>query len=268
MTLYDWAWWVTGFTLVAMGLRHALDVDHITAIDNLIRFNNASKRSRWVGAGFSSGHMVSVLAEMIAMVYVAASVIDQGGVFSLSTGLIGAGALGIIGLVNFWAMKKYGKTSAAILVGKILPRTKRVGTMGSAFVVGIVFGLGFDTATQLAAIAVSAAATVVGGITTALEMIAVFGVGMVAMDTLDSVLFRAAFLKTLGTTGFRYLSYALSSVALIIATTSTLESVYNITIVPEWTGPTLAVTVLACTFTYARFRRKRQQDSIPPPHEH
>ncbi|NHI03873.1 HoxN/HupN/NixA family nickel/cobalt transporter [Candidatus Nitrosotalea sp. TS] len=145
---YEWAWLVTGLTLIGMGIRHALDVDHITAIDNLIRFNNASKRARWVGAGFSSGHMVSVLAEMLLMVFIAASVIDQGGIFSLSTGIIGAAALGVIGIINLYAMKKYGKTSATILAGKILPRTKFMGTMGSSFVVGIVFGLGFDTSTQ------------------------------------------------------------------------------------------------------------------------
>ncbi len=261
MVDFSWAILVGGFTLVAMGLRHALDVDHITAIDNLIRFNNASKRSRWVGTGFSAGHMVSVLGEMILMVYVAASIINQGGIFSLTTGLLGAAVLGFIGIVNMIAMKKYGKTSASILVGKIMPRTKRFGMMGSSFVVGIIFGLGFDTATQLAAIAVSAAATVVGGIEVALEMIAVFGVGMVAMDTLDSVLFRAAFIKTLGTTGFRYLSYALSATAMIIATTSMLESVYNITIVPEYTGPSLAVGVLVSTFIYARARKNKLQQA-------
>ncbi len=263
---FDWVWFVGGLTLIAMGLRHALDVDHITAIDNLIRFNNASKRARWVGTGFSAGHMVSVLAEMIAMVYIAASLIDQGGIFSLSTGILGAVALGFIGIVNFYAMKKYGKTSATILVGRILPHTKSMGTMGSSFVVGIVFGLGFDTATQLAAIGMAGAASATAGIEAALGMIAVFGVGMVAMDTMDSVLFRAAFVRTLGTKGFRYLSYALSSVALIIATTSTLESVYNITIVPELTGPVLAVSVLVCTFVYARYRRNKEQ--MPAPHEH
>ena len=82
MSLLDWTLIAGGITLIAMGLRHALDVDHITAIDNLIRFHNASTQSRWVGTGFSAGHMVSVLAEMIAMVYIAASVIDQGGMFS------------------------------------------------------------------------------------------------------------------------------------------------------------------------------------------
>ncbi|MDE1765176.1 MAG: hypothetical protein KGI27_02760 [Thaumarchaeota archaeon] len=258
----SWAWLATGLTLIAMGFRHALDVDHITAIDNLIRFNNASKRAKWVGAGFSSGHMVSILVEMILMVFVASSIIDQGGIFSLSTGLIGASALGIIGTVNFYAMKRYGKTSAAILAGKILPRTRFMGTMGSSFVVGIVFGLGFDTATQLSAIALSAAATVLGGIESALEMIAVFGIGMIAMDTLDSVLFRAAFVRTLGTSGFRYLSYALSATALIIASFSFYESFSNSDIVPEYTGPVLAVGVLVCTFTYARVKKNRQSESI------
>lgn len=258
---YEWAWLVTGLTLIGMGLRHALDIDHITAIDNLIRFNNASRQARWVGAGFSSGHMVSILGEMILMVFVASSIINQGGAFSLSTGVFGSVALGVIGLVNFYAMKKHGKTSASILAGKILPRTKVMGTIGSSFLVGAVFGLSFDTATQLSAIALSAAATAVGGIETALEMIAVFGIGMIAMDTLDSVLFRAAFIRTLGTKGFRFLSYGLSSAALIIAGMSLYESISNSDLIPEYTGPALAVCVLVCTFAYARIRKKNGSET-------
>ena len=259
---YEWAVLATGLTLVAMGFRHALDVDHITAIDNLIRFNNASTKARWVGTGFSIGHMVSVLGEMILIVFVAASVLDKGGTIFISTGIMGAAALGFIGVINFYAMKKYGKTSAGILVGRILPRTKFVGTMGSSFVVGTIFGLGFDTATQLSAIALSAAATVMGGIETALEMIAIFGVGMVAMDTLDSVLFRTAFIKTLGTAGYRYLSYALSVTALIIAGSSLYDSISNSSVIPEYTGPVLAVGVLVCTFAYAHAKRKNRLPEV------
>ncbi|MDE1829523.1 MAG: hypothetical protein KGI25_04295 [Thaumarchaeota archaeon] len=258
---YEWAWLVTGLTLVGMGLRHALDVDHITAIDNLIRFNNASRQARWVGAGFSSGHMVSVLGEMLLMIFVASSIINHGSVISLSTGIFGAAMLGIIGIVNFYAMKKHGRTSASILAGKILPRTKFLGTMGSSFLVGTVFGLGFDTATQLSAIALSAAATVIGGIESALEMIAIFGIGMIAMDTLDSILFRAAFVRTLGTKGFRFLSYGLSATALIIAGTSFYESVSNSNLVPEYTGPVLAVGVMVFTFTYTRVRKSKESQT-------
>ncbi len=252
---YELAWLVTGLTLVGMGLRHALDVDHITAIDNLIRFNNASRKARWVGVGFSSGHMISVLAEMIVMVFIASSIINRDGVFSLASGLMGAAALAVIGSINFYAMKKHGKTSAAILAGKILPKTKFMGTMGSSMVVGMVFGLGFDTATQISALALSAAATVIGGIESAFEMIAVFGIGMVAMDALDGLLFRAAFVRTLGTGGFRYLSYGLSSAALAIAGSSFYESMTHTELIPGYSGPVMAVGALVFAFSYSRLRK-------------
>ena len=62
--------------MIILGLRHALDVDHITAIDNLVRLHNATKNARWVGAGFSIGHMVSVLGEIILIIYVIGSVTE------------------------------------------------------------------------------------------------------------------------------------------------------------------------------------------------
>jgi len=52
-------------SMFLFGMRHALDVDHITAIDNLVRMHNARKRARWVGTGFSAGHMISILSEML-----------------------------------------------------------------------------------------------------------------------------------------------------------------------------------------------------------
>ena len=66
-------------TMILLGLRHALDVDHLTAIDNLVRLHNSTKKSRWIGAGFGLGHMLSVLAEMILIIYVIGNVtrVDQ-----------------------------------------------------------------------------------------------------------------------------------------------------------------------------------------------
>ena len=55
--------------MLLFGMRHALDVDHITAIDNLVRLHNARKKARWVGTGFSIGHMTSVLGEMLLIIY-------------------------------------------------------------------------------------------------------------------------------------------------------------------------------------------------------
>jgi high-affinity nickel-transport protein len=264
MTDYlPWAFVVTVITLIGLGIRHALDVDHITAIDNLVRFHNADKRSRWVGTGFSAGHMLSVLGEMIIIVFVAASVLYQGGVFSLWTGAMGAVALGFIGAINMYAMKKFGKTAPAILIGKILPRTKGVGTFGSSFIIGMIFGLGFDTATQISALAISAASSVVLGIESSLVMIAIFGIGMISMDSLDSILFRSAFSRTLGTRGFRYLSYLLSAVAFVIAISSLYESLTHSNVIPELSGPVLCVSVLVCAFAYAYAKgRRKSSDTI------
>ena len=66
-------------TMILLGLRHALDVDHITAIDNLVRLHSSTRKSQWIGAGFSLGHMISVLAEMILIIYFMGSItrVDQ-----------------------------------------------------------------------------------------------------------------------------------------------------------------------------------------------
>src|SRR5689334_25207264 len=90
--------------MLFFGIRHALDVDHITAIDNLVRMHNAKKRARWVGTGFSTGHMISVLSEMLLIIYVigsaASSKVDQ---LSFYGGVIGAIALATIGSINIYS---------------------------------------------------------------------------------------------------------------------------------------------------------------------
>jgi len=60
-------------SMFLFGMRHALDVDHITAIDNLVRMHNARKSARWVGTGFSAGHMISILSEMLLIIYIVGS---------------------------------------------------------------------------------------------------------------------------------------------------------------------------------------------------
>ncbi len=153
--------------MIVFGIRHGLDVDHIAAIDNLVRLHNATKKSRLVGVGFSSGHMISVLAEMIFIIYVVGSLITTNNL-QFWGGIVGAVALGVIGGINIYAMKKWGKSGSAILASKVLSRTGMFGPIGSAFATGLVFGLGFDTATQISAITLSAVASAMTGIQTAL----------------------------------------------------------------------------------------------------
>lgn len=54
--------------MIFFGMRHALDVDHITAIDNLVRMHNVSKRAKWVGKGFSLGHSTSIFLELVIII--------------------------------------------------------------------------------------------------------------------------------------------------------------------------------------------------------
>ncbi|MDE1866424.1 MAG: hypothetical protein KGI08_01780 [Thaumarchaeota archaeon] len=246
-------------TMIVLGMRHGLDVDHITAIDNLVRLHNATKKSRLVGAGFSSGHMISVLAEMILIIYVVGSLTNTGNL-QFWGGVVGAVALGAIGAINIYALKKWGKSGSAILATKILQRTGMLGPIGSSFVTGLVFGLGFDTATQISAITLSAVASATTGIQTALILSGFFALGMIPIDTLDSILLRSAFSRIFNTKGFRYMAYALSGAAVSVASLESYGTVTHTDILPQWAGPVLAVSIVSISFAYAFMTRKK---SVP-----
>ena len=246
--------------MIILGLRHALDVDHITAIDNLVRLHNAARKARWVGAGFSIGHMVSVLAEMILIIYVIGSVTGAD-LLSFWGGIIGAIALATIGAVNIYSMKRWGKTGSAILASKILARTGMLGPFGSSLVTGLVFGLGFDTATQISAITLSAVASATLGVQVALILAGFFAMGMIPVDTLDSIMLRSAFSRIFDKKGFRYMSFALSGAAMTVAAASSYQILTGSDILPELTGPILAGVIIGSSFAYAFGMSRRTRGS-------
>ena len=259
-------------SMLMFGMRHALDVDHITAIDNLVRLHNAKKMARWVGSGFSIGHMISILAEMLLIIYVIGSAtsskVDP---LSFWGGVIGAIALGTIGAINIYSMKKWGRTGSSILAGKIANRTGIMGPFGSALITGLVFGLGFDTATQISAITLSAVASATLGIQVALILAGFFAMGMIPIDTLDSIVLRSAFARILNTKAFRYMAYALSGVALCIAAIESYSVITDSDILPPLTGPILAIVIISFAFGYAFVTRNRgsrmvidHHDAFPP----
>jgi high-affinity nickel-transport protein len=246
-------------SMLMLGMRHAVDVDHITAIDNLVRLHNASNRARWVGTGFSIGHMTSVLAEMLLIIYVIGSATSSK-VYQISLwgGVIGAIALATIGAINIYSMKKWGKTGSAILAGKISTTTAGVlGPFGSAVITGLVFGLGFDTATQISAITLSAVASATLGVQVALILSGFFAIGMIPIDTLDSIVLRSAFARIFHTRAFRYVAYALSAAALVVAAIESYSIITNSDMLPPFTGPILAIVIISFAFGYAFFTRNR-----------
>lgn len=244
-------------TMILLGLRHALDVDHITAIDNLVRLHSSTRKSQLIGAGFSLGHMISVLAEMILIIYFIGSItrVDQ---LSFWGGVIGAIALGVIGAINIYSIKKWGKTGSAILASKILARIGVMKPFSSALIAGMVFGLGFDTATQISAITLSAVASATLGVQVALVLAGFFAVGMVPLDTLDSYILRSAFSRIFDTRAFRFMAYSLSGAALTVAAVASYETITNSEILPDITGSVLAVTIIVVSFGYAYTARKRR----------
>jgi nickel/cobalt transporter (NiCoT) family protein len=247
-------------TMLMFGMRHALDVDHITAIDNLVRLHNAKKRSRYVGTGFSMGHMIAVLAEMLLIIYVIGSVtsskVDE---LSLWGGVIGAISLATIGAINIYSMKKWHKTGSAILAGKVSTRIGILGPFGSALVTGIVFGLGFDTATQISAITLSAVASATLGVQVALILAGFFAMAMIPIDTLDSVILRSAFHRIFDKKGLGYMSYALSGAAVTIAGLASYGIITGSQILPPLTGPVLAIVIIGSSFIYGFTTRNRRK---------
>jgi high-affinity nickel-transport protein len=248
-------------TMVLLGLRHAMDVDHITAIDNMVRLHSASKKSRWVGAGFSIGHMISVLVEMIFIVFIVGS-ITGADELAFWGGIVGASALGTIGAINIYAMRRWGKTGSAILASKILAKTGSYNPFVSSLITGIVFGLGFDTATQISAITLSAVASATLGIQVAVILSGFFAIGMIPLDTLDSILLRSAFARIFHNKGFRYMSYALSGAALTVAVVASYENLTGAEIMPELTGPVLAGGIIVISFVYSFATRRRSDRSM------
>jgi len=244
--------------MLFFGMRHALDIDHITAIDNLVRMHNARKRSRWVGTGFSIGHMTSVLCEMLLIIYTIGSTasgkVDQ---LSFWGGVIGAIALATIGAINIYSMKKWGKTGSAILASKVVARTHILGPFSSALITGLVFGLGFDTATQISALTLTVAASATLGVQVALILAGFFAIGMIPIDTLDSVVLRSAFSRIFDTKGFTYMAYALSGLALTIAAMESYSVITKTNILPPLTGPVLAVIIISGAFGYGFVTRNR-----------
>ena len=242
--------------MILLGARHALDLDHIAAIDNLVRLRNAASSARWVGSLFSIGHMLAVCAEMVAVVYTVKSLEAQSS-FQVLGGLVGALLLAAIGGFNLYSVKRHGRSGFGALAQRLAGTTTFAGRLGSPLLVGFVFGLGFDTATQISALTVSAVASATQGLQVALLLAGFFALGMIPTDTLDSLVLRETFSRISGSGGFRMLSYGLSMVALVLAFSEGAGALAGVDLLPPWSGPVLALSVILVATSFYYFREMR-----------
>jgi high-affinity nickel-transport protein len=209
----------TAFLAYVFGLRHAFDADHIAAIDNVVRkLMQRGRRPLAVGFFFSLGHSSVVV---IASALIGASAAALQGqldhfheVFGIIGTLVSAVFLLLIGLANLLVLRgiwdafdrtRRGERVAdeeleAMLSGRgflaslFRPVFRMVTRSWHMYPVGFLFGLGFDTATEIGLLGISATQAAAGmNFWTIMVFPALFTAGMALMDTTDSVAMVGAY---------------------------------------------------------------------------
>jgi len=210
-----------GVTAYTLGLRHAFDADHIAAIDNTTRKLTADgKKPKAVGFWFAMGHsmMVLVLAVLvIAGTKAAGALLDDDStarhVLGMAGTLASGGFLYLIGIINLVALigiwsvfraMRHGQfdereledhlNKRGFLARILRPIMKRITRPVQMFPVGVLFGLGFDTATEVALLALAGTGAAAGLPWYAvLTLPILFAAGMSVMDTADGLFMTVAY---------------------------------------------------------------------------
>jgi nickel/cobalt transporter (NiCoT) family protein len=250
-----------GLTAYTLGLRHAFDADHISAIDNTTRKLMAErKRPLSVGFWFSLGHSTIVFG--LALLFAAGlralggQVRNSGSSLHNVTSLIGTGVSGgflyviaalnvviLFGILRVFREMRRGEYDEAGLERQLNTRglmnrfygrfTRAVTKPWHMYPIGMLFGLGFDTATEVALLFLAAGAAGAGLPFYAILCLPVlFAAGMSLLDTIDgsfmNFAYGWAFSKPVRKVYYNLTITGLSvAIALIIGTIELLGLVAN-----------------------------------------
>ena len=211
-----------GLTAYMLGMRHAFDADHIAAIDTTTRKLIAQgQRPLAVGFFFSLGHSTIVFVLAVALAAgvrgLSGAVEDEGSALHEVTGVIGPTVSGVflllLGLLNLVAllgiarilrrMRSGAYDDAELeeqlerrgLLNRIYGRaTRAVSRSWHMYPVGVLFGLGFDTATEVALLATAGTAAAADLPLYAILCLPIlFAAGMTLLDTLDGAFMNFAY---------------------------------------------------------------------------
>ncbi|HLJ01310.1 MAG TPA: HoxN/HupN/NixA family nickel/cobalt transporter [Bradyrhizobium sp.] len=209
----------TALLAYVLGLRHAVDADHIATIDNVVRkLMQEGKHPLAVGLFFSLGHSLSIALAVAAIAAAAFALQEQFQEFRAIGSTIGTAAsafflltVGVINLVilrgvwrNFQRARRGSNDSrqeidlllsgSGFMARILRPLFRMVTASWQMLAVGLLFGLGFDTATEISLFTV-AAGQASGGLSFGNVMVfpALFTAGMTLVDTTDSVLMVGAY---------------------------------------------------------------------------
>jgi high-affinity nickel-transport protein len=208
-----------GTLAYTFGLRHAFDADHIAAIDNTTRkFLQDGKRSLGVGFFVSLGHSTIVFSLTVGLAVAASTVNASLPFFQDYGGFIGASVSGtfllLIGILNllvladivrvFRGMKRGAydkqKLEQRLLDQGLMSRfflkrvSDRIDKSWKMYPLGVLFGLGFDTATEIGLLAIAAGvATHHVPFLAIISLPLLFAAGMSLMDTADGAFMSHAY---------------------------------------------------------------------------
>jgi high-affinity nickel-transport protein len=209
----------TALLAYSFGLRHAVDADHIAAIDNVTRkLMQQGQRPVGVGLYFAFGHSLVVVLLSAAVAFAATAVsgsFDSLKAFGDIVGTsISALFLFAIAFVNILVLISICRTFQAVKRGEpfveddfdlllnsrgflsriFRPLFRLVGKSWHMLPIGFLFGLGFDTATEVALFGISATQAADGtSAATILVFPALFAAGMSLVDTTDGALMLGAY---------------------------------------------------------------------------
>ena len=209
----------TSLLAYGLGLRHAIDADHLAAIDNVTRaLMQTGRRPITTGLFFSLGHSTVVVLASLAIAVTATALGTRleswhavGGVIGTAVSasfLFAIAVMNVFILVSvfraFQRVKRgggYGTDDLDVLLagGGLLARVFRplfrmVHRSWHMYPLGLLFGLGFDTATEIALLGISAAEGAKGlPIWSIMVFPALFAAGMSLVDTVDNVLMLGAY---------------------------------------------------------------------------
>jgi high-affinity nickel-transport protein len=209
----------TGLLAYGFGLRHAVDADHIAAIDNVTRkLMQDGQRPVTIGFFFAIGHSAVVLLVAAAVAATAAALEsrfeawkDLGGIVSTSVSalfLFLIAAMNIVILRGVWrAFNKVRRgepydnedldlllNNRGLLARLFRPMFRLVSNPIWMLPLGFLFGLGFDTATEVSLLGISASQAAQGlSIWIVLVFPVLFAAGMSLVDTTDGVLMLGAY---------------------------------------------------------------------------
>ncbi|GIG61949.1 nickel/cobalt efflux system [Longispora fulva] len=212
----------TGLTAYSLGLRHAFDVDHIAAIDNTTRkLVGDGQRPVSVGFWFSLGHSTVVVALTLLIALgvrtIGAGLADDTSDLRFYGGLIGTTVSGVflyliaimnlvvlVGIVRIFRRMRHGEFDDTALAAHLDNRgfmNRLLGrVMGAVsrpwhiYPVGVLFGLGFDTVTEVSLLILAGTSVAAGLPWYAIMCLPVlFAAGMSLLDTLDGSVMQVAY---------------------------------------------------------------------------